>query len=114
MGVGGNLQLLPFSATSLPPSVLQAQNVAKVLHDVRSGRPTREFVNQGIDDEDQWYKKLGGRLPVATHPAVDAPIPLGVKRLMRVSDSSGEMKMTEVRLWGGGGVKGEGCADAFP
>lgn len=77
--------------------LLQAQNVAKVLHDVRSGRPSREFVNQGIDDETEWFKKLGGRQPVAAEPAEETPIPQGVKRLMRVSDSSGELKMTEVR-----------------
>jgi len=77
---------------------IAAQNVSQVLFDQRSGRTRREYVNQGIDNENEWFQLLGGRTDIASEPETVAPIPVGVKRLMKITDASGDISMQEIAM----------------
>lgn len=79
----------------------KANAVANAIHDSRSAASAREVVEQGLDDERPFWARLGGEREVA--PAVRAnaaPSPHGPKRLMKLSDSSGKMVMSEVATEG--------------
>ena len=69
--------------------------MAQAIDDQRGGLCTREVFDHLICDEREWWAALGGKGPVAP-PIPDQEIPARLQRLLRVSDESGTITMTEV------------------
>ncbi|EGD78954.1 hypothetical protein PTSG_11803 [Salpingoeca rosetta] len=70
-----------------PRDKILAQGVTQRLVDEREGKPSREFLDQGIDNEVEFFKKLGSTWHDVEVPAPDPEqaIPQGVARLMQVT-----------------------------
>ena len=69
------------------------------LHNNRGALSRWEAIDQGIDDEKEFWKSIGGKKPKsipATSGEKSETAPEGVKRLLRLSDDGGSLQMTEV------------------
>jgi len=94
----------------------KANEIIQGLKKDRNGRP-RSVVLDNLEDNDTFWKLLGGKprddqIQAATSDDIKAPV--HEKKLFRLSDSSGEMKMTPVQAAAGGYQKSQlDPADVF-
>ncbi len=55
------------------------------MNAARGGLCQRDVLNQGISNEAEWWKALGGKGPVGPSVAAQPKVPAGINRLMMVS-----------------------------
>ncbi len=70
-----------------------------MLHDQRGAKASREYIDQGIDDEAEWWRVLGGKGEVRSGDISDDEFfkPHGVARIGTVDTDSGAF--TEVGVF---------------
>eukprot|EP00045_Choanoeca_perplexa_P009678 m.93821 g.93821 ORF g.93821 m.93821 type:complete len:855 (-) comp14991_c0_seq1:659-3223(-) len=92
---GGQRILIWNGKDAAPMEKAKAANVAQALDDERGGQPTKEVFSEGQGDLKEWWRALGGEGPVKSAEAggADEDIKLEEKRLLRVSDATGKIKM---------------------
>eukprot|EP00730_Choanoeca_flexa_P001760 TRINITY_DN10771_c0_g1_i5.p1 TRINITY_DN10771_c0_g1~~TRINITY_DN10771_c0_g1_i5.p1 ORF type:complete len:856 (+),score=278.96 TRINITY_DN10771_c0_g1_i5:62-2629(+) len=95
---GGNRILIWNGKDAAPMEKAKAANVAQALDDEREGAPTKEVFAEGEGNLREWWQALGGEGPVksAAEGGNDEAIKLSDKRLLRVSDATGKIKMDVV------------------
>jgi len=104
----GMLLLVFHGANASPMEKVKASGLAQSIDDQRGGKPERETYHDGQSDAElkQWWDALGSRpaagksIMTAEEGGNDKDIVIGEKRLMKVSDESGKLKMIEVGTGG--------------
>lgn len=76
----------------------KALMVAIGISEQRGGKCKREVFEQGICNETEWWKAIGGKGHVkpASEVEPDSKTPHDIKRLFEISDSTGRLTMNEI------------------
>lgn len=100
----GMLLLVFHGASASPMEKVKSAGLAQSIDDQRGGMPERETFHEGQSAAElsMWWKELGSSPPygksikTALEGGDDNAIKVGEKRLLKVSDASGKIRMTEV------------------
>jgi gelsolin len=100
----GMLLLVFHGQTAAPMEKVKASGLAQSIDDQRGGKPERETFHDGQSAAElkMWWDHLGSRPPTgksiktAEEGGDDKEIKVDAKRLMKVSDASGKLSLTEV------------------
>jgi gelsolin len=91
--------------TSSPLERRKASELCNEIRSERNGKPTYEVIASGTEKDDcSFWKALGGKKPVAAKSSVsdeDADNEKLSLKIFKLSDDSGKLKMTEVKIAGG-------------